>query len=113
MIITKKERNQNILLLLQTLPLLSKQHWSWLIDVHVRLSNLKFASEFWILLTVTKKTGVDVVNLIIELSEHSIPLKDSRGQGYDNRSNMVGVYKDGQAIIMNITIWTFIKLCCT
>lgn len=36
-----------------------------------------------------------------KLKEHEIPLADCKGQGYDNGSNMKGVYKGAQAIILS------------
>lgn len=47
----------------------------------------------------TKKTGQDVANWIMsKLEKNSIPLRDCRGQGYNNGANMAGVYNGAQAI---------------
>ena len=48
-----------------------------------------------------KKKGLDIANLICDvLKEHEIDLKNCRGQGYDNGSNMAGIYKGAQARIL-------------
>lgn len=50
----------------------------------------------------SKKTGEAIYDLIkTTLSEFSIPLSDCRGQGYDNGSNMKGMYKGVQARLLN------------
>ena len=47
-----------------------------------------------------KKKGYDLAELICKvLKEHGIQLKNCRGQGYDNGSNMPGSYNGAQAII--------------
>ena len=47
-----------------------------------------------------KKRGKDIAELICNVLEESgIKLENCRGQGYDNGSNMSGVYKGAQAII--------------
>jgi hypothetical protein len=47
-----------------------------------------------------KKKGRDIAELICKvLREHDIELKNCRGQGYDNRANMAGVYNGAQAAI--------------
>jgi hypothetical protein len=47
-----------------------------------------------------KKKGCDIAELICKvLKNHNIQLKNCRGQGYDNGSNMSGCYKGAQALI--------------
>ena len=47
-----------------------------------------------------KKKGADIANLILNvLHEKGLDIKNCRGQGYDNGSNMAGIYKGVQALI--------------
>lgn len=47
------------------------------------------------------KSGKAIADLIMsKLKIFKIPLEDCKGQGYDNGSNMKGVYKGAQAIIL-------------
>lgn len=75
-------------------------------------SEFKICERFLNFVDCNKKTGMDVANLIIsELNKHSIPLKECRGQGYDNGSNMAGIYKGAQAIIMETNNLAFYNNC--
>ena len=48
-----------------------------------------------------KKKGRDIAQLICKVLEESgIQLQNCRGQGYDNGSNMAGIYRGAQAIIL-------------
>lgn len=60
----------------------------------------------------TGKTGQDIANLIMEeLEKFKIPIKDCRGQGYDNGANMAGIYKGAQAIIRDINPFALYSNC--
>ncbi|XP_069477668.1 zinc finger MYM-type protein 1-like [Ambystoma mexicanum] len=48
-----------------------------------------------------KKTGVEIASFLCSvLEKHKVSLADCRAQGYDNGSNMAGIYKDVQAEIL-------------
>ena len=48
-----------------------------------------------------KKKGHDVAELICKvLEEQGIDLQNCRGQGYDNGSNMAGIYRGAQAVVL-------------
>lgn len=48
-----------------------------------------------------KKKGVDIANLIFDvLAREKIDLKNCRGQGYDNGSNMAGTHIGAQALVL-------------
>ena len=48
-----------------------------------------------------KKKGRDIAQLICKVLEESgIQLQNCRGQGYDNGSNVAGIYRGAQAIIL-------------
>lgn len=73
-------------------------------------SNIK--ERFLSFVKCTKKTGKDIANEIIhELEKHDIPLKDCRGQGFDNGANMVGVYKGVGATISSTNPYAIVSNC--
>ncbi|XP_065674053.1 uncharacterized protein LOC136090998 [Hydra vulgaris] len=57
--------------------------------------------RFLKVLNLEKKKSSDIAKLIINvLDQRQIDLKNCRGQGYNNRANMSGVYKGMQAIVL-------------
>jgi hypothetical protein len=69
--------------------------------VHLNEENLWEVSERFLQMEdCEKKKGCDIAELICKvLKEHNIPLKNCRGQRYDNGSNMSGCYKGAQSLI--------------
>ena len=62
---------------------------------------LLLRNVFYNLVTVVKKTGEAITALILDvLSKNGILIKFCRGQGYDNCSNMKGLYGGVQALIL-------------
>lgn len=75
-------------------------------------SEFKVTERFLSFVDCNQKTGQDVANLIMsELEKNSIPLKDCRGQGYDNGANMAGVYNGAQAVISKHNNLAFYSNC--
>lgn len=75
-------------------------------------SEFKVCERFLNFVDCNKKTGQDVANLIMcEHENKSIPLKDSRGQGYDNGANMLEVYNSADAIITKRNNLAFYSNC--
>ena len=68
---------------------------------HLNEENLWEVSERFLQMEdCEKKKGCDIAELICKvLKEHNIPLKNCRGQRYDNGSNMSGCYKGAQSLI--------------
>ena len=61
----------------------------------------KVEERFLKFVDCNNKTGEEIARLILEtLKEHTIPITNCRGQGYDNGSNMSGKYKGAQAHIL-------------
>uniref|UniRef100_H2ZW52 DUF4371 domain-containing protein n=1 Tax=Latimeria chalumnae TaxID=7897 RepID=H2ZW52_LATCH len=59
-----------------------------------------------------KKKGQDIAELICRvLEENGIDLQNCGGQGYDNGSNMAGIYKRAQAVILQKNPQAIYSLC--
>lgn len=75
-------------------------------------SEYKIVERFLCFSRSTGKTGQDIADLIMEeLEKYRIPIKDCRGQGYDNGANMAGIYKGAQAIIKAINPFALYSNC--
>lgn len=90
-------------MLLQTALMLSKPP---LFYDNVSLSaqhKFEVQEKFFTFVDFNKKTGAEIATLILDtLKEHSININDCRGQGYDNGSNMSGIYAGVQAHVLKV-----------
>ena len=63
-------------------------------------------------LDCNRKTGAEIAQLILDFcSKHGILIDNCRGQGYDNGSNMAGMYNGAKANILAINPFALFSPC--
>ena len=75
-------------------------------------NEFRVIERFLSLVKSTNKTGKGISDVIVEkLNKFKIPIKDCRGQGYDNGANMAGIYNGVQALIKEINPFALYSNC--